>query len=137
MNLKKLKNLSIASLVFGIITLLFSFSVVGIRLYIQFAFVGKTGLGVAIAALDWAEILLYVSIAYLVWFLINLSLYIYVFVKLHPYKENPHFALSIIGFIFPIFQVIALSLYTVKINKLIKAQALEPDSDVQITEILN
>lgn len=137
MNLKKLKNLSIASLVFGIITLLFSFTVVGIRLYIQFAFVGKTGLGVAIAALAWSEILLYVSIAYLVWFLINLSLYIYVFVKLHPYKENPHFALSIIGFIFPVFQVVALILYIVKINKLIKTQVLESDNDVQITEILN
>ncbi len=137
MSINKLKNLSIVSLIFGLITMLFSFSVVGIRLYIEFSFQGKTGIGVAIAALAWAKILLYVSIAYLVWFLVNLSLYIYVFVKLHPYKENPHFALSIIGFIFPIFQVIALILYIVKINKLIKTQALEPDSDVQITEVLN
>ncbi len=137
MDLKKLKKLSIVSLIFGLITVLFAFSVAGIRLYIEFTFVGKTGIGVAIAALAWANILLYVSIAYLVWFLVNLSLYIYVFIKLHPYKENPHFALSIIGFIFPIFQVIALILYIVKINKLIKAQTLEPDSDVQITEILN
>lgn len=137
MDLKKLKKLSIVSLIFGLITVLFAFSVAGIRLYIEFEFVGKTGIGVAIAALAWANILLYVSITYLVWFLVNLSLYIYVFVKLHPYKENPHFALSIIGFIFPIFQVIALILYIVKINKLIKAQTLEPDSDVQITEILN
>ncbi len=137
MNLKKLKNLSIVSLIFGLITVLFAFSVVGIRLYIEISFQGKTGIGVAIAALAWANVLLYVSIAYLVLFLVNLSLYIYVFVKLHPYKENPHFALSIIGFIFPIFQVIALILYIVKINKLIKAQTLEPESDVQITEVLN
>ena len=137
MDLKKLKNLSIVSLIFGLITVLFAFSVAGIRLYIEFEFVGKTGIGVAIAALAWANILLYVSIAYLIWFLVNLSLYIYVFIKLHPYKENPHFALSIIGFIFPIFQVIALILYIVKVNKLIKTQTLEPDSDVQITEVLN
>ncbi len=137
MNLKKLKNLSIVSLIFGLITVFFAFTVVGIRLYIELSFQGKSGIGVAIAALAWANILLYVSIAYLVWFFVNLSLYIYVFVKLHPCKENPHFALSIIGFIFPIFQVIALILYTVKINKLIKTQAQEPDSEVQITEILN
>ncbi len=137
MDLKKLKNLSVVSLVFGLITVLFAFAVVGIRLYIEISFQGKTGIGVAIAALAWANILLYVSVAYLVWFFVNLSLYIYVFVKLHPYKENPHFALSIIGFIFPIFQVIALILYIVKINKLIKTQAEEQDSEVQITEILN
>ena len=138
MDLKKLKTLTIVSLISGIITTLLSFAVIGIRVYIKFAFVGKTGLGVAGAALAWAAILLYISITYLAfWILINLPLYIFTFVKLNPYKENPQYIVSIIGFISPIFQVIALSLYIVKIKKLIKAQDLEQDNNTFSPENLN
>lgn len=121
MSVKKLRNLAIVSLIFAIVLMLLSSAVLGIRLYVQFGLLkGKTGLGPALAALVWAEILMYIYIVSLIWFVVNISLYIFVYIKLDKYKENKFHILAAIGFIVPLFQVIALSFYISKLTKLAK-----------------
>ncbi len=122
MSVKKLRNLAIVSLILAIVFVLISSAVLGIRLYVQFGLTkGKTGLGLALAALVWAEILMYLYITSLIWFVVNISLYIFVYIKLDKYKENKFHILAAIGFIMPLFQIIALSLYISKLTKLANA----------------
>ena len=63
---------------------------------------------------------MYIYIVSLIWFVVNISLYIFVYIKLDKYKENKFHILAAIGFIVPLFQVIALSFYISKLTKLAK-----------------
>lgn len=139
MSVKKLRNLAIVSLIFAIVFMLLSSAVLGIRLYVQFWLTkGKTGLGPALTALVWAEIIMYLYIASLIWFVVNISLYIFVYIKLDKYKESKFHILAAIGFIMPLFQIIALSFYISKLTKLAKEPVVStPDFNQTEPTVLN